>query len=93
MGLSNQFRDDTNASPLAGWTEYAIAFGVSPAGRCLAVQRRRLSSSVATYETTQSVGGVWSASEFEDIMARFEERVRAHLIVTRGLQLTLPFEG
>jgi hypothetical protein len=35
--------------------------------------------------------GAWNVSEFEDIMGTLESNIREHLIVTSGLQLTLPF--
>lgn len=75
----------------AGWTEYSVATVTSPTGHQVAVIRRRTSSSATVLRRSRSTQAAWTVPEFDDIWATLEGYVRQHLVVSGGLQLTLPF--
>ena len=80
---------DETGAPI-GWTEYSVSLGHSPLGHQLAVVRRRTASSVMVIRSSRSTMAAWTVNEFVDIMATLESNIQEHLIVTSGLQLTLP---
>jgi hypothetical protein len=73
-----------------GFTEYAFAMGEMPGGGAIIRLIRRTSSSAVVVGTSISRRGFWSESELRDVMNSFEASVTQHLILTKGLQLTLP---
>ena len=89
LQTSEHWGDET-AAPI-GWTEYSVSLGHSPLGHQFAVVRRRTARSTRVLRHSRSTMGAWNVSEFEDIMGTLESNIREHLIVTSGLQLTLPF--
>jgi hypothetical protein len=75
-----------------GWTEYSITLGHSPAGHCLAVLRKRTATSARVIRNSRSTMAAWGDTEFQDIWTELETYVKGYLIVTSGLQLTLPLD-
>ena len=89
MGKSYRAVDPKVDAPQPGFTEYAFAMGEMPSGGAIIRIIRRTSCSAVVVGTSISRRGTWSESEFQDVMNTMEAYIREHLIVTRGLQLTL----
>jgi hypothetical protein len=70
--------------------EYAMQLARAPSGRLLCQVIRRTSSSATVIYSVTTDRGAWSTSELADHFARFEALVNSELILTGGVQLTLP---
>jgi hypothetical protein len=90
--MSQKYRavdpDVTDIHP--GFTEYALAMGEMPGTGLIIRTIKRTSSSAVVLGTSVSRRSFWDISELDDILVSFERDVTNHLVLTRGLQLTLP---